>query len=86
MADHPDPSALALAALGWVLEVDERAGRFLDLTGLTPDRLRAGLGENATQRAVLDYLLAHEPDLLAAAEALAVLPADLVAARRELAR
>jgi len=38
-------------------------------------------GQPATHLAVLDYLCAHEPDLLAAAEALGLAPADLAAAR-----
>ncbi|MDP9057700.1 MAG: DUF3572 domain-containing protein [Pseudomonadota bacterium] len=60
---------------------DSRGERFLALTGLTPDLLRAGLGEPAVQCAVLDFLGAHEPDLLAAADALAVTPKELIAAR-----
>jgi hypothetical protein len=35
---------------------------------------------------VLDFLCAHEPDLLAAAEALSVAPAEIAAARESLAR
>ena len=61
-----------------------RAQRFLDLTGLTPDALRAQVGEPATQRAVLDFLCAHEPDLVAAAQSLGVAPAQLAAARDRL--
>ena len=79
--ENPDPAALALSALGWVLADELRAGRFLSLTGLTPDELRAGLGEAAVQGAVLDFLGAHEPDLIAAADALAVKPQALIAAR-----
>jgi hypothetical protein len=73
-----DRGALALAALGWILGDGERAERFLALTGLTPDGLRAALGENATHQAVFDFLAAHEPDLLAAADALGVAPQVLV--------
>lgn len=65
----------------WLLSDPLRAQRFLDLTGLTPDSLRAALAEPATHRAVLDFLCAHEPDLLAAAESLGVDPAELAAAR-----
>ena len=54
------------------------------LTGLSPDALRAGLGNPATLGAVLDFLAAHEPDLVAAAEALGVQPQDLMAARERL--
>ena len=77
-------STLALAALGWVLEDGDRAARFLDLTGLDPDSLRAGLGERAVQAAPLEFLINHEPDLIRCAEALAVTPEELVAAHREL--
>jgi hypothetical protein len=79
-----DPAALALGALGWLLGDDSRARRFLDLTGLTPDSLRAAIAESATQRAVLDFLCAHEPDLVGAAEALGVAPGELAAARDRL--
>jgi Protein of unknown function (DUF3572) len=82
----PDPEALALSSLGWVLADDARAQRLLALTGLTPQDLRERLGEAGVMAAVLGFLEAHEPDLLACAEALGVSPSDLVAARRELER
>ena len=63
-----------------------RAARLLALTGLTPDGLRAGLGDSAVLGAVMDYLAAHEPDLIAAAEALDVAPEALARAARELSR
>jgi hypothetical protein len=81
----PDSQSLALAALGWLLESESRAQRLLSLTGLTPDELRHGLGDPAVLAAVLDFLCAHEPDLVAAAEALGLKPQDLVAARESLA-
>jgi hypothetical protein len=76
-----NPELLALAALGWVLEGEERAARFLDLTGLDPDALRAGLGDPMILAAALEFLANHEPDLIRAAEALAVTPEELVAAK-----
>jgi hypothetical protein len=72
---------LALSALGWVLGDSDRAARLLALTGLTPEALREGLGDPATLAAVLDFLCAHEPDLVAAAEALGVAPRELAGAR-----
>ena len=80
------PDALALSALGWVLGDQPRAERLLSLTGLTPDDLRAGLGERGVQAAVLEFVCAHEPDLLAAADALGTTPQALVAAYRALAQ
>ncbi len=54
------------------------------LTGLSPDELRAGLGDPAMLGAVLEFLCAHEPDLLAAADALGVAPGDIAGARERL--
>jgi hypothetical protein len=64
----PDAATLALAALGWVLGDGPRAERLLALM----------LG------AVLDFLCAHEPDLVGAAGALGVDPHVLVSARESL--
>ena len=80
-----DPQTLALNALGWIIVDEARASRFLDLTGLTPDELRASLGYPSTLQAVLEFLCGHEPDLLAAADALDCRPQDIVAARERLA-
>ncbi len=76
--------ALALAALGWICSDQPRAERLLSLTGLDPEGLRGGLDEPGVMRAVLDFLADHEPDLLKCAEALAVTPEELIAARSAL--
>ena len=80
----PDPGALALSALGWVLSDDVRAQRFLALTGFTPEALRASLATRPVQSAVLEFLSGHEPDLMAAAEALEVPPQALIVAGERL--
>lgn len=79
-----DPATLALAALGWTLSDEARAQRLLALTGLDPAALRQRLGEPGLLASVLAFLEAHEPDLVAAAEALDVAPGALVEARRRL--
>jgi hypothetical protein len=85
MADDPtNDAAVALHALGWTLGDDARADRFLALTGLTPEDLRKRLDEPATLAAALRFLEAHEPDLIACAEAIGVAPADLPETRRRL--
>ena len=73
---------LALEALGWALTDEKRAERLLSLTGLTPERLRHGLDDRSVQAAVLEFLANHEPDLIAAADALNTKPETLVAAAR----
>ncbi len=70
-----------LRALVWTLDDPARARRLLDLTGLTPEALRAGAGDHGVLAALLDFLAGHEPDLVACAEALGIGPADLVRAR-----
>ncbi|EJL21103.1 DUF3572 family protein [Novosphingobium sp. AP12] len=67
-----------------MLGEQDRADRFLSLTGLTPEDLRASLGEPSTLAAVQEFLCQHEPDLLGAADALGVSPQTLVAAREGL--
>lgn len=81
-----EPEIMGLQALGWVLSDDSRAHRLLALTGLDADQLRARAGDRTVLASVLDFLLAHEPDLVACADALDVPPEGLAAAARELAR
>jgi len=77
-----DAPTLALHALAWTLADSARARRLLDLTGLDADALRASATSRATQAAVLGFLEAHEPDLVACAGELGVKPETLIAARR----
>jgi len=79
-----DPVALALHALAWTLAEQQRADRMLALTGLSGDDLRERAMEPAVLAALLGFLEAYEPDLIACAEALDVKPADLVMARERL--
>lgn len=69
-----------------MLADERRAQRFLDLTGLTPEQLRGRIETRELQLSVLEFLCAHEPDLLAAAEALGIEPAAIAAARERLAQ
>lgn len=79
-----DSASLGLRALVWTLAEPSRAQRLLDVTGLSPADLKASANEPATLAAVLGFLQAHEPDLIACADELGVKPETLVAAHREL--
>ena len=72
-SEHTGAEALALGALGWILTDERRA-----------DRLRHGIEDRQVQAAVLEFLAAHEPDLVLAADALNVEPEAIIAAHREL--
>lgn len=79
--NHHDTQTVALQALVWTLGDEARAGRLVALTGLTPGDLRARLQEPAVLAACLAFLEAHEPDLIACADAIGATPDALVAAR-----
>jgi hypothetical protein len=79
-----DARALGLFALATAVSDERRGRRFLDLTGIGTDELRERAAEPALLAALIRFLEAHEPDLLAVAEAMEVKPEALVAARREL--
>ena len=79
-----DPQALALLALAIAVSDERRARRFLDLTGIGTDELRERAADPALLAALIRFLEAHEPDLVAVAEAVGVAPEKLVAARREI--
>ena len=75
---------VALQALGATISDDRRAQRLLEMSGLDPSDLRQRAGDPALLAAVLRFLEAHEPDLVAVAEAIGCNPAELVAARTAL--
>jgi hypothetical protein len=79
-----DPAALALSALAATLGDERRAQRFLDLTGIGTDELRRRAGDAALLAALIAFLEAHEPDLIAVSEAIGATPAALSDARRRL--
>ena len=81
-----DASALALRALAAVLGDQRLAERFLSLSGVDPPDLRQRASDPDLLAALLRFLEAHEPDLVAIAGELGVKPAALVAARHELER
>jgi hypothetical protein len=73
-----------LRVVGWAVSDQGRAERMLALTGLDPQTLRDRLDRPETLRALLDFVLDHEPDLLACAEALGVKPAAIAHSRHQL--
>jgi hypothetical protein len=83
--DRNSAEAIALAGLTFLAEDGARLGRFLALTGMGPDDLRASAGSAGTLCAVLDYLLGDESLLLVFAASKGVSPQDLAPARALLA-
>ena len=79
-----DAETLALSALAATLTDERRAQRFLDLSGIDTEELRFRAAETDLLAALLRFLEAHEPDLIAVAEAIGAKPEDVVRAREVL--
>jgi hypothetical protein len=74
--------AIAAQALGFIAGDPARLGRFLAESGLGPDTIRRAASDPAFLPAVLDFILAHEADLIAFAAHLGIDPKYITAARR----
>ena len=84
-ANRPDrdaaAEALAVTALAFIAGEPERLGRFLAMSGIGPDSIRAAAREPQFLLGVLDYLAANEPLLIAFAAENAIPPNAVMDAR-----
>lgn len=76
---------IGVAGLSWLAADPERIGRFLAITGLGPENVRAAARDPSFLPALLDYLLANETELVAFAQEMNLDPARVRAARDVLA-
>jgi hypothetical protein len=60
-----DAEALALRAVAWLAGNEDLFLRFVSLSGMSVDHVRAGLTDPGMLGAVLDFMLSDEPTLLA---------------------
>ena len=82
--DRPDGETIALQALAFLVEDDDRLSRFLGLTGMELTALRQVASDKMALGAVLDYVLGWEPLLLEFAAALELPPEAILRARHDL--
>ena len=80
-----DATDTAIDVLTWLAGEPEMMGRFLALTGLRIDNLRKSAGEPGFYLGLLDFLMNHEPTLIAYCEATGTKPATVARAHRTLA-
>ena len=80
-----DAESIALSAFQHLASDEELLLRFCELSGLTISDLREASSQPGFLVGVLDFFLAHEPDLLAWAEADSISPERIAAARSILA-
>ncbi|MCC7250395.1 DUF3572 domain-containing protein [Hyphomicrobium sp.] len=84
--DTEEAAMLALAGLTFLAEDGPRLGRFLAMTGIGPDQLRAVADAPETLLAVLDHLLGDESLLLVFTASKGIAPERVAPARSALAR
>jgi hypothetical protein len=76
----PEAETIALKALAFLAGDEDRLERFMALTGLSPEAIRAGAGTAPFLAGVLDYLRGDESLLLVFAESAGVAPRDIATA------
>ncbi len=79
-----DPEVMGIAALQFLSSDDDLMMRFLALSGLRADELRAAAYQPGFLVGVLDFILAHEPTVMAFAEHATVSPDQIQRARTAL--
>ncbi|MEQ9488053.1 MAG: DUF3572 domain-containing protein [Alphaproteobacteria bacterium] len=67
MAKMTETDAISLAqqAVIFLSQDEELLGRFLALSGIGPAEIRGRIGDPAFLAGIMDFLLAHEPSVLA---------------------
>jgi hypothetical protein len=75
---------VATQALAFIAGDPNRLGRFLAESGLGPENIRKAASDPAFLPAVLDFILAHEAELLEFAAHIGIDPRHVSAARRAL--
>lgn len=70
----------AATILGWLAGEPDIFQRFLALSGVTPDQIRNAVSDPGFLAGMVDFMMGHEPTLLAFCEATGTKPEMVVAA------
>lgn len=70
--------ATAVTILGWLAGEPELLSRFLALTGVAPSEVRTAVKDTGFLAGIVDFLMSHEPDLLAFCDATGTKPEAVV--------
>ena len=71
---------IAVEILTWLAGEPDMLSRFLALSGVRPDQLRTAINDPAFLAGVLDFVMSHEPTLMAFCEATGTKPEAVAAA------
>lgn len=70
----------AAAVLGWMAGEPDMLQRFLALSGVAPDQIRSAISDPGFLAGMIDFVMGHEPTLLAFCEATGTKPETVIAA------
>ncbi|AYD00693.1 DUF3572 domain-containing protein [Neorhizobium sp. NCHU2750] len=70
----------AATVLGWLAGEPDMLQRFLSLSGVAPEQIRTAIGDPGFLAGMIDFVMGHEPTLLAFCEATGTKPEAVVAA------
>ncbi len=76
----------AVAVLGWLANEPEMLSRFLALSGLQPGQMRSAVQDPGFLAGMLEFLMQHEPTLMAFCEATQTKPEVVVSAYHQYVR
>lgn len=76
--ERANPEMVAISALAFLAEDPERLERFLSLTGLQVETIRAGAQQPGFLSGVLQQVVGWEPWLVAFAASAGIAPADVI--------
>lgn len=79
-----DPQETAIAILAWLAGEPDILSRFLALSGIDTSMLRNMVGDTGFQAGLVDFIMNHEPDLMAFCAASGKTPEDVVHAWHKL--
>lgn len=82
--DEAQAEALAVRVLGFIAGDAEELGRFLALTGIGPESIRAAAGDPAFLVGLLEYLMSDKSLLIAFSAREKIRPTTIAAARHVL--
>jgi len=75
-----DAEATAVAVLAWLANEPDMLSRFLALSGVQPGQLRQAVNDPAFLAGMLEFLMQHEPTLMAFCAATETKPESVVEA------
>ncbi|HZH11819.1 MAG TPA: DUF3572 domain-containing protein [Microvirga sp.] len=78
--NREEAESVALSAFAFITSDEERMSRFLAVSGLQPDTIRAAASEPGFFAGILDYVAADEPLLIALAKEMNTKPEHIMAA------